>query len=256
MGDGCRLVGSDSQVTTTVRASYSCNLHREHFIGVALGNGISDIAIVGIVAEVNRTMTTMNAVAAPGSREGNILVATRILTAIDGVKQLYSGTGGHLEGVTVHVLGRSLVGPVSTELCQVDSSLVGWQHIGNIGLKNSRSVKGDGLVLCPRVAQRDGCGVGAAGSGCIGHSDDLASFLLTDGYAACIHREHARLVVKRQGDGTCKFIPLNGEGCRGGLFHIGIHIQFGCIYLDARPLDGWLDTHNHLLLDVKGHTPR
>ena len=196
-------------------------------------------------------MTSHYTVATPGSRKRHALIAAGIDAAIDRVKQFNGRSGCHFERIALNVIGRSLVGPIGTELGQVDKCAVGGQHIGNISLQDCGAIDRDDLVLGIRIAQGDCSRVGANCGGRIGHSNYLACLLLTDVNTGCINREHTALVIECEVYSTVEELALDLNRCGSGLARIGIHLQLGGINLDRRSLGGRLDTHNHLLLNIK-----
>ena len=249
MADGSSLIGADRDVAIAIVAIDGRDLHREDIIGVALRHSEGDVAVARIVLEVVGAVAHADTVAAPGLGECRGLVAAGIETAVQGRKQC--GTRGYLQCVAVHILVGCFVGPVGTELSQVDKSFVGRQHNGNMGFQHCRTVDCHRLVLNAGAAQGDGGRVVATGLGSVGQGDNLASFLLTNGHAVCINREEPAFIVECQCDGISEFLTFDGK--RGGstLINIGIEIHPRRVDLDAGTLNGRLDTHNHQLLDIE-----
>ena len=117
------------------------------------------------------------------------------------------------------------------------------------------TIQGDRLVINTRTAQGNRGRVVAAGLGSVCHGDDFTFLLLADSDTVSVEREDTILIVERQGYRVAKLISLDSDSSRSGLSDKGFHVQLGTIHLDTGSLERWLDTHNHLLLDVEGVPP-
>ena len=177
-----RLRRGNSQVTSGVIGRCRSNPQREGCIIVTGRDGVGDVAIGAIILVIapevdDRIQTTTHIGTAPRSRQRDSIITGSAASEVGTcyrAKELINrsdGLGAHLKGVAGHILGGRLVGPVGTELGEVDVILIGRQHHGSelheIGL--TIQVHGNGLGIGSGDSHRTS--VGAVSRRCVSDID-------------------------------------------------------------------------------------